>query len=1023
MNQASLPMTPIQSEILNQDDLLWQHLKSVPAFRALLRAVEARFYHYLRQTGEIQEPVLDLGCGDGHFAGLAFTQPLTAGIDPWWGPLNKAQRAGAHQLVSQAMGDKMPFPDGHFATVISNSVLEHIPDIQPVLQEANRVLRPGGKLIITMPSHHFTEYLGGAAALQGVGLGDAYRRFFNQISRHERTDSAEQWAERLAQAGFVVDRWQYYFSKAALRALEWGHVQGLPSAVLHFLTGHWIIAPWNSNLRRTEQWLRPFYEEEAQPAGAYVLFVAHKQADHPIPTHLPAARPMEVRNWQLEIQNGSSTATGTQEAALPLPAPLTIDNSQLTILPPPSALPTPQSPIPNLQSPISPLQSTAASPAGCTLISLGLASFSIIFTMLGQASLGGGTATPGGAIRWFGLGLLALLGLGWASNRRRPLPALRLPNLAALPTRRYLYLLAFMLTVLAQRQVSNPATQRPTLAIFLWAIAIAAAAYAFWDESPNPHSPISNLQSPLFNLPRWEILTLAILFIAALVVRLVNLTGHPFILNGIEANIGLEAWAAATGQLGNPFATGWLTNPTLPLYFLAIPLKFLGRTALAIRLLSPLVGALTVPALYLVGRRLYSPAVGLVAAILLAGAHVHLHYSRLGMTNIWDPLLLLTALGLLYAAWQSGRRTTWVLAGLAAGFNAYFFTASHLLPIILLALFLFLLLTDRRALWQQRTNILIAAAVALVALWPQYSFYNNNPGIYLGRANELGILQNGWLAREAAATGENIVAIFGRQWWQSALAFNAGVDTSPSYNSGMPMLLSLPALLFSLGVLLALIRLRQFRYTLLLVWLLVTVLFAGALLENPPASHRLLIAMPAATLLAGLALAYLGQQVWREAGFDQRYLLPALAFLAVLLVAGDLLFYFGRYRNENRFSDRNTEVAYQMSNYLNDLDGDWTAFFYGPPAMFISFPTIPFLTEGYTPNINLFDVNEPTSPIPAAPTKSAVFIFLPERAGEAAAIQTQYPGGIFRTFEGVYSNPLFLAYEVPSYAPVPAGSQ
>jgi hypothetical protein len=48
---------------------------------------------------------------------------------------------------------------------------------------------------------------------------------------------------------------------------------------------------------------------------------------------------------------------------------------------------------------------------------------------------------------------------------------------------------------------------------------------------------------------------------------------------------------------------------------------------------------------------------------------------------------------------------------------------------------------------------------------------------------------------------------------------------------------------------------------------------------------------------------------------------------------------------------------------------------------------------------------------------------LPERAGEAAAIQVQYPGGIYRTFEGVYANPLFVVYELPSYTPVPAGSQ
>ena len=49
------------------DDLLWQHLKDLPYFRALLRAVEARFYADLT----LGEPALDLGCGDGHFASLA----------------------------------------------------------------------------------------------------------------------------------------------------------------------------------------------------------------------------------------------------------------------------------------------------------------------------------------------------------------------------------------------------------------------------------------------------------------------------------------------------------------------------------------------------------------------------------------------------------------------------------------------------------------------------------------------------------------------------------------------------------------------------------------------------------------------------------------------------------------------------------------------------------------------------------------------------------------------------------------
>jgi 4-amino-4-deoxy-L-arabinose transferase-like glycosyltransferase len=144
------------------------------------------------------------------------------------------------------------------------------------------------------------------------------------------------------------------------------------------------------------------------------------------------------------------------------------------------------------------------------------------------------------------------------------------------------------------------------------------------------------------------------LFLAALIVRSINLSTHPFILNGIEASIGLDALNIAAGTFRNPFATGWLTNPTLPTFLLALPIKILGPSTLAIRLWSPLIGALTVTAVFLIGQKLFDRTVGLIAAILLAGSHFHLHYSRMGMTNIWDPLFTLLALGSIALAWEAG---------------------------------------------------------------------------------------------------------------------------------------------------------------------------------------------------------------------------------------------------------------------------------------------------------------------------------------------------------------------------------
>ena len=59
-------------------DYLVEHLLTVPAFRALLRSIEARMMGEL----DLPRPILDLGCGDGNFAQMACRAPLDAGIDP-----------------------------------------------------------------------------------------------------------------------------------------------------------------------------------------------------------------------------------------------------------------------------------------------------------------------------------------------------------------------------------------------------------------------------------------------------------------------------------------------------------------------------------------------------------------------------------------------------------------------------------------------------------------------------------------------------------------------------------------------------------------------------------------------------------------------------------------------------------------------------------------------------------------------------------------------------------------------------
>lgn len=1003
------------SQQQNEDDLLWQQLKRIPAFRALLRSVEARFYNAVDFT----QPILDVGCGDGHFAEVTFDHPITAGIDPWWNPLKKAQASQVYELPLQAMGNYLPYADHTFASAFSNSVLEHIPDIQPVLNEVSRVMQPGAPFVITVPSNYFTEFLGGAGFFDRLGLdglGDSYRTAFNRLSRHAHTDPPEVWAERLALAGFTIERWQYYFSKEALHTLELGHAQGVPSAVLHALTGHWILGPWKSNLRRTEQWVRPYYEEEFPQHGAYLFFLARKTADEPLPPTLPPPHPYSLSELEpatpaLGAENGQAVAA--------------------TALPPVEESERPDETEAGVSSEED-VQEEKSSSQGARLLVPGfLVALTLLFAYQGQSALRAAPQQPAGGIRWFAFSAIALLLLLWfeRSASTAGSRSWHWPKISAIPARRWLYLPALLLTFFAFRMASSPDYLNPLVAIGLWVAAAALAGYSLSQEDEQEEEPAVQRDK---KAQMFTIKTSVLLFLAALLLRVYDLANHPFILNGTEASIGLEALNVLSGIRDNPFGTGWLTNPSLPFFLLAVPLRLFGASTEALRMLSTVVGALTVPVLFVIGQRLYGRAVALVAAILLAGSHFHIHFSRLGMTNAWDALLTLLALGTIAIAWQKQpqhNRDTWLFAGVAVGLSAYLYTSSHLLPIMLLLLGLILFILDRDTLRRQWRHGAAMAALALVIALPQMLHYQASPGIFLERANALGILdsQSGWLSEEAVRSGATQMQLLGEQFWSAALAFNATIDTGTSYGPMVPLLNFLAGLLAVLGLILALFRLRQISYSILVVWIVVTVIFAGTLLQNPPNSHRYIIAAPALSLLAAIALNELVKAVTRQ-GSEQDATSSsstssraAMAYLPILLLAAiaiavyDVGFYFGTYRYEHSFGDRNTEIADGMAKHLSNLQGDWVAQFYGPPGMYVSFPTIPFLANEFEEGVNLFDVPQAGAPLSGYEADNQVFFFLPERLSELEQLRATYPSGSEQRFSGYYADPLFYVYEVSGH--------
>lgn len=257
-------------------DYLWLHLQELPYFRGLMRAVEASYYAGLN----LPEPMLDVGCGDGHFVTVALDHQVAMGLDPDLKSLREAQQRGGYQWLCQADGAKMPYKTGAFSSAMSNSVLEHIPGVENVLTEVSRVLKPGAPFVFCGPNRRFLEALSISNFLDRINLksaANAYRLFFNRISRHYNSDSPQVWGERLAKAGFELDRWWSYYPPEALHVTEWGHYFGLPSLVAHIMTGKWILVPKRWNLWLTERYTRKYYLTEPCDDGVCTFYVAYRR--------------------------------------------------------------------------------------------------------------------------------------------------------------------------------------------------------------------------------------------------------------------------------------------------------------------------------------------------------------------------------------------------------------------------------------------------------------------------------------------------------------------------------------------------------------------------------------------------------------------------------------------------------------------------------------------------------------------------------------------------------------------------
>jgi ubiquinone/menaquinone biosynthesis C-methylase UbiE len=171
------------------DDEIWRMVPEEPG------PPPARLAEFVRGLAPADR-ALDLGAGDGRLAlGLDARELVLADVSSV--ALERAARRLPESATMLLEPDAaLPFEDSSFDLVLCAETIEHVRDVQLLLSEVRRVLRPGGTLALTTPAH------GRATALAVLVRG--FEHVFDPLSPHLRFFSPRSLRRLLTDMGYDV---------------------------------------------------------------------------------------------------------------------------------------------------------------------------------------------------------------------------------------------------------------------------------------------------------------------------------------------------------------------------------------------------------------------------------------------------------------------------------------------------------------------------------------------------------------------------------------------------------------------------------------------------------------------------------------------------------------------------------------------------------------------------------------------------------------------------------------------------
>ena len=554
-----------------------------------------------------------------------------------------------------------------------------------------------------------------------------------------------------------------------------------------------------------------------------------------------------------------------------------------------------------------------------------------------------------------------------------------------------------------------------------WLLAIGALYFAI------KPLPVKSAAEPSKN--RIEVAIVAALLIGGLLMHIPGLGSTPYMMDQDEAgfaNQGVSVYAKHFAV--SPFAPGVQSHPYLFQGLIGLSIAIFGQTLFAARLISAIMAAAGVLAVYMLGRELFGRRVALFGALFLLTWPLHILFARLAMNQPADPLFTTLAFYFLVRGLRRSAARDFVACGVLMGVAQLFYLGGRLAPLVLIAYVVYVGLRSPHVIRQCWQGLLIMTLTFAFTALPQH-FY----ALYF----HLPLTTRAWVSVLGGQFDPRYSAYVGGlydQLYRSFFALFTVPDTN-WYGSSSNLLNFTGGPLLLVGVGVSLVRCwRQPRYVLPLGWTLAVILSGSTLSLFPPQYQRYYPAVSAFALLIGIGGAAVAETiVWALNRLkEQRDFTYACAGLIALF---NLLFFIAVYVPERGyFANRPNQITNRIATMMRSAadEGRQVVLYRNPivyskegfvigdtsPGIYVSVgmdntPVIRYLMRG-SPYQFFYDRLTADAAFPVDPSHPfAIFVPFAERDALQSMVAA-HPVGVLSLVNLLENDtPAFLLYKSP----------